>query len=502
MPAVKKFAGQSLYDRLLAYGREDYAAFHMPGHKRRTEEPFLPEGMPWELDITEIDGFDNLHHAEGILKESMDCAAAFYGARKTLYSVNGSTAGILSAIFAAAKPGDTILMGRNCHRSVYHGVFLRRLHPLYLYPQIDPETGIDCGYRSEDLENLLIKHPQIRAVVVTSPTYEGVISDIEAMAESVHRRGIPLIVDEAHGAHLTAPAEAQGSAGPVFPPSAVCLGADLVIQSVHKTLPSLTQTALLHVCAGAPDGLMEEAVRYMSMLQTSSPSYVLLASIDACLRFLASEEGADRRRRYGKDLRALRRELKSLQSIRLLEPAAGRAGEGIRQDDSKLVLRADSLSGPELYHCLRERYHLQPEMCTRDYVLLMTGMLDTGEMYERLVRALREIDREPAKRRHAETERLFQREELCSFTGSMIFTPSETEGQPQREVKLWDSAGFVSAEYAYLYPPGIPLLVPGEEIPEDALGFLRRAKEAGLEIQGLRDKAGERIRVIETTALF
>lgn len=538
---------QSLYERLQAYGKSDYAAFHMPGHKRRAGSPALPEGLPWEIDITEIDGFDDLHHPQGILKESMERAAAFYGVKKTLYSVNGSTAGILSAVFAVTKPGDTILMGRNCHKSVYHAVLLRELHPLYLYPQVEGETGIDCGYVGAELERMLTEHPQIKAVVLTSPTYEGVISDIQTLAGIVHRRGIPLIVDEAHGAHLTVrgqmEADAAGEGRPAagadgrmpggkepereewnFPLSATALGADLVIQSVHKTLPSLTQTALLHICAGAADVLAEEAARYMSIFQTSSPSYVLIASIDACLRFMASKEGMEQRKEYALRLAKWRRKWKGLRSIRLWEPGAGEecgngaecrngaerrrgveCGNGVecgeevkhralcaRQDASKLVFSADGLTGRELYERLRTKYHVQPEMCTPGYVLLMTGILDTEEMYRRLDRALCEMD-----------------ESLCTGRASIeawnpkpavsVYSPAEADIRPKKAVRLWESAGWISAEYVYLYPPGIPLLVPGEEIRTETLSDLKKAGETGIEIKGLRDGGGERIWVLDCT---
>lgn len=520
----------SLYEKLYAYGRSDYAAFHMPGHKRQVKAAFLPEGLPWEIDITEIDGFDNLHHAEAILKDSMDRAALFYGTKKSLYSINGSTAGILSAIFAVTKTGDTILMGRNCHKSVYHAVFLRQLRPLYLYPQIDEETGIACGYRPQDVKNLLKKHPEIRAVILTSPTYEGVISDIRVIADLAHEAGIPLVVDEAHGAHLTVVGQKEQKRNPneqinpneqmtlngqmtpngrmtpnerinpqktndllcesdEFPLSAVCLGADLVIQSLHKTLPALTQTAILHVCGDLVEEA--EAARYMGIFQTSSPSYVLMASIDSCIRYMDSPEGQRVRTEYLRRLLALRSELKQYQRIHLPEPVDEKAeGEGMLLDPSKLVLSADGLSGKELYDILRETYHLQPEMCTGSYALLMTGMFDTEEMYDRLLRADEIEDR-------LLQQKLPQKKLRISLPEKprQVYTPAETDLLAAEEVNLTDSVGRISAEYAYQYPPGIPLIVPGEEISGEVLEHLPAEKEAGLEIQGLRSMDGTRILV-------
>ncbi len=515
--------GPSLYELLQKYGKSDYAAFHMPGHKRQVKSSALPKGLPWEIDITEIDGFDDLHHAEGILRESMENAAAFYGVKKTFYSINGSTAGILSAVFAAAKPGDTILMGRNCHKSVYHAVLLRELRPLYLYPQIDKETGLDCGYNTAELEKMLTKHPEIKAVILTSPTYEGVISDIRTLAELVHQKKIPLIVDEAHGAHLTVKGQLEtnkareeqpavnvkdhplgDSAREDFPRSAVLLGADLVIQSLHKTLPSLTQTAVLHVCERAAEALCEEATRYMSIFQTSSPSYVLLASIDACLRYMDCAKGRQRRRRYALRLETLRGRLKKLCRIRLLEPgawdtktgpAADRGPQNTWQDPSKLILAADGCTGKELYDWLREEYHIQPEMCTCEYVLLITSLFDTDEMYERLYRALKEMD---AVLQNSHRQTHGRQKWLRPAPANARLTPSQADRRPRCKRDLWESEGFVSAEYVYLYPPGIPLLAPGEQIRETELSYLKKARENGLELRGLQDAKGEHIQVIQT----
>ncbi len=476
----------SLYDHLKEYGQKKENPFHMPGHKRKIRPDRVPQHLPWNLDITEIDGFDNLHHAEGILKESMDLAASFYGTEKTLYSINGSTAGILSSIFAVTNPGDKILIARNSHKSVYHGVLLRQLIPVYVYPQIDRVTGIACGYSPEEIEKLLIAHPDIKAVLITSPTYEGVISDIQKIAEIAHKKEIPLIVDEAHGAHLTM----QGSWYREFPQSATCLGADFVIQSLHKTLPALTQTAVLHVC---PTALRrhtlfgEEASRYMGIFQTSSPSYVLMSSIDACIRYEMSEMGQKDLRDYRERLMKLRDHLRRYTQIHLLEPCL----EGQRSDPSKLLLQADHFNGKQLYDLLRKTYHIQPEMHTDRYVLLLTSVFDTEEMYDCLCNACSEIERSciPSQKAANKQYRLPK--------PSMIYTSSETELHEKETVRLADAEGRISAEYAYQYPPGIPLLVPGEKIEEVILQRLLCQSEMGIEIQGLRSLDASVIQVVK-----
>ena len=228
---------ERLYKKLESYGQSDYYPFHMPGHKRNrasSADDFL-----FERDITEISGFDNLHHAEGILKEAQEYAAQIYGTKKCFFSVNGSTAALLAAVSASVNKGGKILVARNCHKAVYHALYLRELQPVYIYPHEDPKLGINGGISPGRVEMYLAENPDIQAVLITSPTYDGIVSDVARIAEIAHRYGVPLIVDEAHGAHFRF--------SDYFPVSAAQLGADVVINSVHKTLPCLTQTGVIHL---------------------------------------------------------------------------------------------------------------------------------------------------------------------------------------------------------------------------------------------------------------
>ena len=227
-----------LYKELENYGKSDFYPFHMASdvYKRQCIEG----DFPIERDITEIDGFDDLHHSEGILLEAQNALSRMYGTRKSFFSVNGSTAGILTAISASVKKGGQILVARNCHKAVYHAIYLRELVPTYIYPQSDNDLGINGSISVSRVERYLEENPKIEAVLITSPTYDGVVSDVRQIAEAVHKYGIPLIVDEAHGAHFRF--------SDYFPVSAADLGADVVIQSFHKTLPAMTQTlSLIHI---------------------------------------------------------------------------------------------------------------------------------------------------------------------------------------------------------------------------------------------------------------
>ena len=377
---------QSIYEKLREYAKSDAYPFHMPGHKRKVD--WISD--VYDIDITEIDGFDDLHHAEGILRDAQERAARVYHADETHFLVNGSTVGILSAILGTTEKGDSILVARNCHKSVYHAIYLNELDPVYLYPKFDTEQGLSTEIDAADVQKALEEHPKICAVMIVSPTYDGVVSDIEKIAEIVHAKGCPLIVDEAHGAHF--------GFDPYFPKSANIYGADLVINSLHKTLPALTQTALLHVNG---DMVKRRKVKqYLDMLQTSSPSYILMASIDACIGMLEEtlETHSDARSdykyknifsEYANRIEALRKDLKRLKYLKIIQ-----TDNTDRYDRSKFVISVKHapMSSHELYEILLHRYHLQMEMAAGNYVTAIMTCCDTADGWQRLWDALKEID--------------------------------------------------------------------------------------------------------------
>ena len=459
-----------LYEKLEAYGKSDYYGFHMPGHKRNSD--VTQANLPYGIDITEIEGFDNLHHAEEIIREAEVRAASMYHAEETHYLINGSTAGILSAVMGCSKKGGKILMARNCHKSVYHAVFLNELRPVYIYPEFDETMELNMAVSPEKIERLLEEHKEVQAVVLTSPTYDGVLSDIERISEIVHQKKIPLIVDEAHGAHF--------GFHPYFPENANTKGADVVIHSLHKTLPALTQTALIHLNGTRID--RRKIRNYLHIFQTSSPSYVLMASMDECLRTV-EEQGDVLFETYVKNLESKRGELKKLKHIRLMETE--------EFDRSKLVLSVKDtilkkenrvFTGKMLYERLLLEYHLQMEMAAGSYVIAMTSIGDTKEGMDRLLSALFEIDEELEKKSEEEKRYYLPRQE-------QVLTSFEVEGMRRMEnVKSlsWkESAGFISMEYAYLYPPGIPLIVPGERITKETAAMLVDYQNKGFSVEGI-----------------
>ena len=505
-----------LINRLAAYAGSDMYPFHMPGHKR------MPGPMdcfvnPCTVDITEIDGFDNLHHPEGILRDSMDWAAALYGADQTYYLINGSTSGILAAVCGAVPRGGRILVSRNCHKSVYHGICLNQLKASYVYPQEIEGLGIQGGITAEDVDRMLKRYMDTQAVLIVCPTYDGIVSDIEAIAQIVHRAGLPLIVDEAHGAHFRYDA--------MFPPSALDLGADVVIQSVHKTLPSLTQTALLHIKCNRPDGGCyadrERIDRYLHMVQSSSPSYVLMASIENSIFQMEHMDMTS----YGRQLHKLRTRLGQMRHLRLVD--TGIIGQaGIRDlDISKVVVSTrgthlasgedgdTGFTGARLDHILRREYHLEMEMCGADYVTAITTAMDSAHGLERLEDALTRIDgclasggwdarRENGKGPVTGTDDKsggedMHRGSVYSMRCDTAMSMGEAMDRTMKSVGLEDSAGCISGEFVYIYPPGIPIVAPGEWISRPILEVILEYRDKGLPVQGPADQSLRTIRIVE-----
>lgn len=469
---------QDLLEKLQEYRAEDMYPFHMPGHKRKP----LPFPNPYSIDITEIDGFDNLHHAEGILKEAQERAADLYGSKECFYLVNGSTCGLLAAICAATKKRDKVLVARNCHKAVYHALYLNELQAEYIYPVIT-KSGIQGQIEPEQVKKALLLNPDIAAVILTSPTYEGVVSDINAIAGIAHERGIPLIVDEAHGAHL--------GFGAGFPENAVRQGADAVIMSLHKTLPSFTQTALLHLCSERID---KDAVKmYLGMFETSSPSYLFMAGMDSCIR-VVKEQGNILFSDYRKLLDDFYREVADLAHLHVMRKEDLLPGEAFDWDDSKLVIFSEGagMTGEELHQKLRKEYHLQMEMVSGSYVLGMTSILDDAKGLTRLSDALHEIDRCVTG----------NAAENISFVEKM-YQPNPIEMQyyqalqlPQKEVGWEEAVGAMAADTIVLYPPGIPLLVPGETITKEFLERMEECIRQGLSVEGASHLEEKRIKIV------
>lgn len=475
-----------LDQRLAAYAKSDFYPFHMPGHKR-TEIDFA---NPYQIDITEIDGFDNLHHAQDVLIQCQQRLASLYHSRKSYYLVNGSTCGILSAVGAVTKRGDTVIMARNCHKAVYHAVQLFGLHAVYVYPKV-MEYGIQGIIDPDDVEALLQEQKQVKAVILTSPTYDGIVSDIGKLADMIHRYGAYLIVDEAHGAHFSMDSH--------FPVSAVLKDADLVIQSLHKTLPSFTQTAVLHAASDRVDD--DQIEEMLQVFQSSSPSYLLMAGIDRCVRLL-EQSGTQLFQTYTDRLALFYKKCGTLRFLRVLTVEDYQTFPVYDADMSKLIISTASapIDGYHLYECLLNRYHLQMEMYTAQYVLAMTSIMDTQEGFDRLSEALAEIDLECSGKtdyredRQAVLIQPFMQKVYAKREKRLDL--SEVKQYLTRETLLEDCTGQICAEYIYLYPPGIPFVVPGELLTKEVVEVVKECRKKNLNIQGIRDQNCQKIQTV------
>ncbi len=473
----------TLYEKLAEYSRTDYYPYHMPGHKRHAAG-----GMPEDvlgIDITEIGGFDNLHQPEGIILEGQKRAAKLYGAEESFYLVNGSSCGILSAISAAVPMGGHILMARNCHKSAYHAAYLRNLKQSFLYPQIMDEYAIYDALTADQVKEGLERlkeagEPPVDAVLIVSPTYEGRIADVKAIAETVHGWGIPLIVDEAHGAHL--------GLAEHFAPNSCMQGADLVIHSVHKTMLSMTQSALLHVNGGRID--RARLRRFLKIYQSTSPSYVLMASIDEAVRQV-EKHGKEMFAEFYRNWMWMLERLSACKKLKVLPM------DGMRQDIGKLVISVldTGLTGKELFDILLEQYHLRPEMPSMGLVLAMFTVGDTQEGFQRMTDALLEIDAklcdgslsgEAKERGWQDTAKRLLRMRQTSRLPLWSAWDAESELLP-----LEECAGRAAGDFINLYPPGVPIIMPGEELTAENLTDILHCRQAGLNVQGLAMSEGK-----------
>ena len=464
-----------LYGKLTEYARGGVYPMHMPGHKRNADF-FPPDGaLPYGVDITEIDGFDNLHDPRGVLKEMSDLAAGLYGSGRAFPLVNGSTAGILAAVGACAGRSGKILMARNCHMSVYNAAALFGTVPVYLMPKTDAASGVACSISPADVESAMQNNPDTKLIIVTSPTYEGVISDIGAISDIAHRYGVPLLVDEAHGAHLGFSQRFQGGA--------VRAGADISVMSLHKTLPALTQCALLHVCGGRVD--TDELARLLAVFQTSSPSYVLMASIDHCLRLLLR----DKERlfcEYERNLNRFSDEVSNLKNLGVLccgTDSLEKHPGFFAFDPGKLVIITGktALSGKSLTERLRAEYKIELEMAAPGYAVAMTSICDSRDGFCRLAEVLRAIDADVQPTAAAGVPD-------CFLLPVQAITPGDALLCGGEFVPLNEAAGRISLEYVRAYPPGIPVITPGEIIDADVISYITRLAGADINLKSTKGR--------------
>ncbi len=466
-----------ILEALIELMKEDHVSFHFPGHKSKNSLIEWGKYIP-HIDTTETEGMDNLLEPRGIIKESQELAAKVFGAKATYYAVNGSTGSNYISMATITKPGDKVLVQRNSHKSIYNGMILNRLNPIYLYPNYNERYHILTGLYPEDIDKAIQENPDIKAVIITSPDYYGVCSDIEEIARVVHKYNKILMVDEAHGAHMVFSDKA--------PISALEAGADIVVHSTHKTLPSFTQTSMIHVGSDRID-LNKLRDRY-TLFTTTSPSYIFTLSNEIAAAYMDGE-GRDK---LSHNIELIDKVIKRLNAIdRVFVFTGDKDDKTIHEkDNTKLLFRIDGIKGSRVKKILREDYNIRLEMADYYYGLALTTVMNDEDDFEKLIFAIEDIAKKAPY------------EELNQISIKMP-TPIMRMGihdsyYAQKEVvNLEDSIGRISATSVIPYPPGIPLIVPGEEITKDLYHHILSIMENGLEIVGLMGYNKEQIVVIE-----
>ena len=444
--------------------RRQIYPFHTPGHKGGR---FVPSELlaAWgertlACDLPAMTATDNTLHPTGCVRDAQDLAAKLFGARETFFLVGGASQGIAAMVLAAAGPGQTIVLPRNVHRSVASALVLSGARPRFVPQAVLPECGA-LAFSASDLDAVLAEEPTPSAVLITRPSYYGLAADLADIVRVCHARGVPLLVDEAHGSHLK-------FLPPGGPQPALEAGADVVVQSCHKTLGSLVGTAMLHV--GHASHVDAARVRdCLNLLQSTSPNYLMLASLDAVRRHM-SRNGGELFARAVERARGLADELAAILGVHALRPATDPRLEGYRSDPLRIVVNVAQTgwTGYEVEKFLRTEYQVEDEFADYFNVVLVLSPGDDEAARERLVEGFRAVSQRvrPAK----DAAALAGPHLLQPPIPPLVLSPREAVLGPVRQVPLSDAMGAVIAETVTFYPPGIPLFMPGERItPETTL---------------------------------
>jgi arginine decarboxylase len=479
-----------LVESLYAYAGLRPGRWHVPGHKGNSLFPSpLEEHLQsvFPLDATELPGLDDLFHPSGPIAEAEKKAAALFGADRTFFLVNGSTAGNIAMLLAVCGPEEAVLVPRNIHRSLFHALVLGRIRPVFLPVGWDESFSVATWPSLPDVEKALREHPEVRAVVLTYPTYHGLCMPLQEYADVIHRHGRVLLVDEAHGAHF---ALHSG-----LPPTALSCGADACVQSTHKMLGSLTQSSMLHLRNGRVDE--RRVANVLAMIQSSSPSYLLLASLDAA-RAYAAAEGPARIAELLPALAAFRDAINAIGPLRCFGEAEAQRLQGMYDPFKLLISVEDSgMSGHEWYIRLCEEKNQWLELAGINHVLAVVGLGDRASDLHQLAQAVKGLLK--SNGRVVPIKRMDISSLAACFTTipEMGVLPFESFYTEKCRVRLEDAEGKWSGEAVIPYPPGIPLLFPGERIGRQHIEAVRALRQSGVVLQGMADYSAETIAVLQ-----
>lgn len=476
-----------LFDALMEYVNRNTIPFHVPGHKKGIGidsefKNFIGEN-PFKIDVTVFKLVDSLHHPTGPIKLAQELAADAYGSEAAFFSIHGTSGAIQAMIMSVVGDGDKIIIPRNVHKSITAGIILSGAIPVYMQPELDRNIGIAHGVTPETVEKTLKENPDAKAVLIINPTYYGVATDIKKIADLVHSYDMPLIVDEAHGPHL--------SFNDRLPMSAIQAGADICSQSTHKIIGALTQCSLLQVNYSKYVDV-QRVQQVLSLLQTTSPSYILMASLDCARRQIALEgeklldETIDR-------CNYLRNEINKIPGLYCFGNEILNSPGVFALDPTKITITCRDLgiTGYELDMILANKYHIQMELSDLYNTLAVGSFGDTRESVDALIEALAKISKEYYGKGKRKSDFL----DIPSIP-KQVQIPREAFTSVKTSVQLKKSIGSISGEFLLAYPPGIPVLCPGEIITQEIIDYIYQLKEAGLYVQGTEDPTVEYIKVV------
>ncbi|MFC7392403.1 aminotransferase class I/II-fold pyridoxal phosphate-dependent enzyme [Scopulibacillus cellulosilyticus] len=481
-----------LFTGLLNHIKSNPIQFHIPGHKKgKGMDPefreFIGENA-LSIDLINIAPLDDLHQPHGIIKEAQSLAAEAFDADATFFSVQGTSGAIMTMVLSVCSPGDKIIVPRNVHKSVLSAIIFSGAIPVFIYPEIDRDLGISHGITIDAVQKAINQHPDAKGLLVINPTYFGIAGNLKQLVELAHEYDIPVLVDEAHGVHIHFHND--------LPLSAMQAGADMAATSVHKLGGSLTQSSILNVKEGLVSAKHVQSI--LSMMTTTSTSYLLLASLDSARRFLATQgkEQISKAIALAEEARKLINDIDSLYCVGR-EILNGQATFDL--DPTKLLISVKELgiSGYDAEVWLREKHRIEVELSDLYNILCLVTPGDSNETIQQLVTALRHMAEELSLTNHA-----VQHKEMPVHVPqmpSLSLSPRSAFYAETENIPFWESEGRIIAEFVMVYPPGIPIFTPGEIITRDNLNYIIENMASGLPVQGPEDPSLSMLKVVKET---
>ncbi|MGD6818391.1 aminotransferase class I/II-fold pyridoxal phosphate-dependent enzyme [Metabacillus sp. 84] len=478
-----------LYTGLKKHIDRNPVQFHIPGHKKGAGiDPDFREYIgenALKMDLINIGPLDDLHSPKGIIKDAQELAAEAFGADYTFFSVQGTSGAIMTMVMAVCRPGDKIIVPRNVHKSVMTAIVFSGAIPVFIHPEVDKELGISHGITTDAVQTALDQNPDAKGVLVINPTYFGISADLQKIVEIAHSCHVPVLVDEAHGVHIHFHEE--------LPLSAMQAGADMAATSVHKLGGSMTQSSVLNVREGLVSAQRVQSI--LSMMTTTSTSYLLLSSLDVARKRLAME-GRELIDQTIQLAQKTRHQLNQIEDIYCVGPEILGTKSTFDYDPTKLIISVKSLgiNGYDVEKWLREKHKIEVELSDLYNILCIITPGDTEEETSLLVQALKELSERFKQRNPGQAE---ETSVLLPDIPVLALTPRDAFYAQTELVPFQESAGRIIAEFIMVYPPGIPIFIPGEIITEDNLAYIQKNMEVGLPVQGPEDPNLNSLRVIK-----